>query len=526
MNRCLFVLCLFVLSSPLFAQDLLPDLYKPREGRSHRVTSTAKLPTGLPNPDSNADNFRVPPGKTHVLADLKGPGIIRHIWLTFLGPEPQDWAPKGAANPKEMILRVYWDGRDKPDVEAPVGDFFAAGFGKQLEVRSTPVQVENGVGYNCFWPMPFAKSARIEITNDSDKEIALLYYNIDWQSAPSITPDTPYFCAQYRQEYPCEKGRDYVLLDTEGRGHYVGTVLSVRARSPEWFGEGDEKITIDDDTSPSIWGTGTEDYFLCAWGLRKSSFPYFGVPYTDQWGTLGGLTCAYRWHIADPIVFQKRIRVTLEHYGWLPSDENPQAKRDSWNERFDDYATVAFWYQVGPSKKFATLPPAAQRKLPNLDRIIKGADFADAKHHGSGRAIVQKGYDWTDGAQLLYQPPTPDNAFIEIPFEITKHEPQRLILKLTTSYDFGTYQPYLNGIKLGRPLDLYSPQTQVQEFPLLDFWPTPGHYTLRLVCTGKSDKSTAPWLGLDSLRLRQRLPRVTDYAHEKNTDWTKNPKLH
>ena len=319
------ILAVLVVPMVAWGQDTMSELWRPREGRSMRATSTAKRPDGTPDPNSNSDNVRVAPGKTYVMADLKGPGIIRHIWMTFLGPEPQPWAPKGAANHREMLLRIYWDGREKPDVEAPVGDFFAAGFGKRMEVKSLPVQVENGGAYNCFWSMPFAKSARIEIVNDSAKEIALLYYNIDWQTAPSVGADTPYFCAQYKQEYPVKKGGDYVIMETEGRGHYVGTVLSVRSRSPEWFGEGDEKIQIDDDEKPSIWGTGTEDYFLCAWGLRECSFPYFGVPFTEPWGTLGGRTCAYRWHVADPIVFQKRIRVAIEHFGWISVDENPQA---------------------------------------------------------------------------------------------------------------------------------------------------------------------------------------------------------
>ena len=526
MKRLGLMIAILTLTQWTLAQEDLSGLWRPRPGRSMRSTSTAKLPNGQPDPNSNSDNFTVRPGKTHVMADLKGPGIIRHIWMTFLGPEPQAWAPQGAANHKEMLIRIYWDGREKPDVEAPVGDFFAAGFGKRMEVKSIPVQVEGGAAYNCFWPMPFAKSARIEIVNDSLKNIALLYYNVDWQQVDSLPEQTPYFCAQYRQEYPCKKGGDYVVLDTEGKGHYVGTVLSVRSRSPEWFGEGDEKIYIDDDQTASIWGTGTEDYFLCAWGLRKCSFPYYGVPYTDEWGALGGHTCAYRWHIADPIVFQKRIRVTLEHYGWISVDENPKGVRDSWNEREDDYATVAFWYQVGPSKRFSTVPAAELRTLPELDIIFKGAEFTDQKYHGPGRAIVQRGYEWTGGSQMLYQPQSQANAWAEIPFVINKKEPRRLVLKLTTSYDFGIYQAYLNGVKLGNPIDLHSRQTEVAEFPLLDFWPEPGKYTLRLECVGKADASKGHWLGFDSVRLRERRPRVTEYGRDKEKDWKKEPTLY
>lgn len=495
-----------------------------------RVTSTARLKNGKPDPDSNSDNFRVPPGKTHVVADLEGPGVIRHIWLTFLGPRPHPWHRNGAATPQEMLIRIYWDGRETPDVEAPVGDFFAAGFGKRMEVRSLPVQVENGAGYNCFWPMPFRKSARVEIVNDGEKEIALLYYNLDWQKVDSLPGDTPYFCARYRQEYPVRKGMDYRVLETEGRGHYVGTVLSVRTRSPSWFGEGDLKVYIDDDKDPSIWGTGTEDYFLCAWGLRKCSFPYFGVPHTDPHGSIGSRMCAYRWHVADPLVFQKRIRVTLEHYGWISRDENPQGKSHSWNEREDDYASVAFWYQTGPTRVSGPTPPAAERRLPEIDIVLHGPKFTGGKYHGAGKAVVQRGSTsmprWTRDAQLLYRPPSAENAWLEVPFEIEKKEPRRLVLKLTTSYDYGRYQASLNGVRLGRPLDLYSRETEVREFHLLDFWPDPGSYTLRLECVGKSDLSRGHLLGLDSVRLRERRPRVAEYGRDRDHDWRKKPKLY
>ncbi|HQG48330.1 MAG TPA: DUF2961 domain-containing protein, partial [Sedimentisphaerales bacterium] len=298
--------------------NLLGDLAKPQDGRSMRATSTRKIgadgkpdPNGVPDPDSNSDNSNVAPGQRKILLDVKGPGVITHIWMTFLGPEPHPWAKKGSANHQEMLLRMYWDGAEKPAVEAPVGDFFANAFGKRSEVVSLPVVVEDADSYNCFWHMPFRKSARVEIVNQSEKQISLLYYNIDWIKKDKIAKDTPYFYAQYRQEYPVEKGKDYVVLDTKGKGHYVGTVLSVRTRSPSWFGEGDEKIYIDGEERASIWGTGTEDYFLSAWGLKTTRTPFFGVPYFDQWGIVGGHTSAYRWHIADPIVFQKGIKVTF-----------------------------------------------------------------------------------------------------------------------------------------------------------------------------------------------------------------------
>lgn len=530
-------------AAPALAGGPMEGLAKPQEGRSMRATSTMRVgevrrggaerklnpkadPRGDLDESSNWDNFRVPPGETHVLLDEKGPGVITHIWITFLGPEPQDWAPKGSANHQEMLLRMYWDDNKRPAVEAPVGDFFANCFGRRSEVISMPVIVEDADSYNCFWHMPFRKSARIEIENQSDKPVGLLYYNIDWIKKDKLPEDSPYFYAQYRQEYPAEKGKDYVLLDTKGKGHYVGTVLAVRSRSPAWFGEGDEKIYIDGEAKPSIWGTGTEDYFLSAWGLKTTSTPYFGVPYFDQWGIVGGHTSAYRWHVNDPLVFNTGIKVTLEHFGWISPDENPGYKSTSWNEREDDYASVAFWYQAGEPTFTARAPHARQRTLPSLERVIAyGRDFADDKHHGPGSAVTQQ-LDLYPGRQLLYTPKQAEGAWLEIPLEVKKKEPLRLLLNMTKSRDFGKYQAYLNGVKLGGVMDFYGTKIVSEEFHLLDFWPEPGTYKVRLECVGKNPQSEGYYCGVESVRLRERRPRVAQMAHEKDKDWKKEPKLY
>jgi hypothetical protein len=521
---------------------VLDDLAKPQEGRSMRATSTMRVgevrrgpnqklnPNAEPRGDldeaSNSDNFRVDPGKTHVLLEAQGPGVITHIWLTFLGPEPQEWAKAGSANHQEMLLRMYWDGNARPAVEAPVGDFFVNCFGERREVISLPIVVEDADSYNCFWQMPFRKSARIEIVNQSEKQISLLYYNIDWVKKKSLPKDTPYFYAQYRQEYPVEHGKDYVVLETKGKGHYVGTVLAVRTRSPSWFGEGDEKIYIDGEAKASIWGTGTEDYFLSAWGLKTASTPYFGVPYFDQWGIVGSHTSAYRWHINDPIVFNTGIKVSFEHFGWIAPDENPAYKSMSWNEREDDYASVAFWYQTGQPTFTARAPQARERKLPSLERITAFArDFAGADWHGDGLAAPQQ-LELYPGPQMLYRPTSTNDAWLEIPFTVTNKEPLRLLINATKSYDFGQYMAYLNGIKVGETFDLYSPKIANEEVHLLDFWPAPGSYKLRLVCVGKNQLSSGYYCGIESVRLRERRPRVIQYGFERDKDWRKEQKLY
>jgi len=526
----------------------LGDLARPVEGRAMRATSAMRVgelrrgPEGDRNAgprfydpkadfkgdaevQSNWDNYNVPPGATHVLLDEAGPGVITHIWITFLGPEPHNWAPQGSANHQELLLRMYWDGRKRPAVEAPLGDFFANCFGERREVISLPVVVEDADSYNCFWRMPFRKSARVEIENQSDKPLSLLYFNIDWIKLDDLPRDTPYFHAQYRQEYPVEKGRDYLVLETRGKGHYVGTVMAARMRSPAWFGEGDEKIYVDGEAKPSIWGTGTEDYFLSAWGLSTTRTPYFGVPFFDSRG-VGGHTSSYRWHIADPMPFEKSIMVTFEHMGWISPDENPEYKSTSWNEREDDYASVAYWYQTGEATFAARAPGAAERRLPDLDRVaVKAADLAAKARRGLG-ALSKRTSDPFGAEDLVYEPGQAAGAWIEIPFEVKAKEPLHLVLRGTRNEDGGRYQVLIDGVKIGRPIDFYAETGERHEFQLLDFWPEPGAYILRLEGVGKNARSAGFACAVESVRFLERRPRVAAYGHDKDKDWRKEPLLY
>jgi hypothetical protein len=260
--------------------------------------------------------------------------------------------------------------------------------------------------------------------------------------------------------------------------------------------------------------------------LKKTSTPYFGVPYFDQWGIVGGHTSAYRWHINDPIVFQKGIKVTFEHWGWIAPDENPDYKSTSWNEREDDYASVAFWYQTGEPTFTARAPSGKERRLPSLERVTSYArDYADAAHHGAG-SVTKQQLDLYEDAQLLYMPKSQENAWLQIPIEVEKKEPLRLLLNATKSYDFGRYQAYLDGVKVGGPMDFYSTELESQEYHLLDLWPDAGKHVLKLECVGKNPASTGYYLGLESVRLRERRPRVTQMGHDRDKDWKKEPKLY
>ena len=319
--------------------------------------------------------------------------------------------------------------------------------GKRVPVISIPVVVEDADSYNCYWRMPFRRSIRAEIVNESSKPLSLLYYNVDWIQLKKLDRDTPYFYAQHRQEYPV------------------------------------------------------------------------GTPYFDQWGIVGGHTSAYRWHLSDPWVFRKSIRVTLEHWGWISPDENAKGETHSWNERQDDYSSVAFWYQTGTPTFEARAPHARERVLPNLDVVVPARDFTDAAHHGIGDAVVQDNLSFFPQGQLLYHPDAQEGAWVEIPFTVTAKEPRRLLLRGTRADDYGVYQPYLNGVSIGGPIDLYHPSVSEWEWHLLDFWPDPGQYTLRLECVGKNPASRGYLLGVESARLRERRPRVKEWARDAGKDW-------
>ena len=507
------VLTVGLAASIAAAQDL-ESLMKLKPGRSRATTSTDPSFTG------NADRVKyIAPGETKVLADIKGPAVIRHIWLTFNEARPNWLESGGSASPDEIVLRMYWDGAKEPAVEAPLGDFFGAGFGKRFELVSVPVQVETGGdGYNCFWPMPFARRGVITVTNEGSRNVRSFYYHIDYVEEPGLARDAAYFCAQYNQAFPEKLGRDYTIAEIQGHGQYVGTVMSIRARSPMWFGEGDARFYIDGETKPSIQGTGTEDYFLMAWGMSLGLYPYFGCVYWSPEGEIPGTEyCMYRWHIADPVRFEKSLRFDIEHTGWISADETESGKIEGHVEREDDIATVAFWYQEGQPQRFTTLPPLAERRFPNLDVTIEGKTLLAASRKSRGTAELQRGFDWTGEGQVFFRT-TADKPALEIDFNVANEEYRALVLRMTYADDYGAYRVSLDG----KPVPLADDGTHPAESPVIDFYSrdlsvkdvylgslklAPGKHTLRFEGAGRNTLSKGSSLGIDSVRWRQRWDR-------------------
>jgi hypothetical protein len=315
-------------------QDLLSKLAAPQDYVSKRVSSYDRS-------GGNKDSLTIAAGGTAVLAELKGPGAIHHIWVT-IAAEPF-YAGK-------LVLRAYWDGEAAPSIEAPIGDFFGVGHGLNRNFASLPITCSSeGRARNCYWYMPFGQSARLTVTNEGGQEVPAFYYYIDYRELPALPAGTPAFHAQYRQEFPCVPGRNYTLLEAEGRGHYVGCNLSVLQRAMGWWGEGDDQIFVDGESFPSLHGTGSEDYFSDGWGMRESQSPFYGCPLQEEDFQAGAKATVYRFHIPDPIPFRKSLRVTIEH--------------GHANDRSDFYSSTAYWYQAEPHKPFPVLP-AVQARLP------------------------------------------------------------------------------------------------------------------------------------------------------------------
>jgi hypothetical protein len=294
---------------------------------------------------------------TFTLAEIAGPGCIQQIWMTPTG----NW--------RWSILRFYWDDEAEPSVECPVGDFFASGWGRYSQVNSLPVCVNPGSAFNCYWQMPFRKKARITLENIADEQM-VVYYQINY-ALTEIPDDAAYFHAQFRREDPLRTRGLYTILDgVEGQGQYIGTYLAWEVHSTGWWGEGEIKFYLDGDRDyPTICGTGTEDYFCGSYNFDtkgpdgKNRYTEFSTPYTglaqvirpdglyDSQARFG----LYRWHIADPIRFEKDLRVTIQALGWQSGGRYLQLN--------DDIASVAYWYQKEPHRKFPKLPGKDELEL-------------------------------------------------------------------------------------------------------------------------------------------------------------------
>lgn len=362
----------------------LAGLARLRDYRSRRVSSWDR--TG-----GNADWVPIRPGESVILGAIEGAGCVRHIWMTMTSMPPE------RHELRQTVLRMFWDGAGHPNVEVPLGDFFGIGFGLRRNFVSAPLQMspQDGKGFNCWFPMPFSNGARFEVENQG-ASVRLLWFYIDYEEHRQADAELARFHAWWnrtpqtagtaremgysRADYQLNDTRpvgaglgmtgpwlrpnlsgaeNYVILDVSGRGHYAGCNLNVdvfERQVNDWYGEGDDMIFVDGEPwPPRLHGTGTEDYFGTAFCPRQEyCAPYHGITVysgTEAW-PWGGKNSMYRFHIEDPIRFERAIRVTIE------SGHN--------NALANDYSSTAYWYQAGPPARLPALPPVEAR-LPRAD---------------------------------------------------------------------------------------------------------------------------------------------------------------
>jgi Protein of unknown function (DUF2961)/Type II secretion system (T2SS), protein G len=492
--------------------DLLSEITHTIEGQTRRASS------GLFDPESNQDAYHIAPGETTVLPTLHGPGEIRHMWFTIAGRDRR--------YPRALVMRIYWDGAQVPSVETPIGDFFAAGNGMRANVNSLPIQVTSyGRALNCYWHMPFRKTARIELTNEGQHRLTV-YWQFDWMELPRVPDEMLYFHARYRQEFPAQPFAPYVIFEGQGSGHYVGTVFSTQCSYGSWFGESDDRFYIDGEPEPSIVGTGCEDFFNDAWNLRVFGNTNTGVTIKEANGEDCRFT-AYRWHTHAPVTFRKSLKVDIERrsYARVTNPETGQRELHDFKYRPDFCSSVAFWYQKTIAKPLDPFPPFAERINPeifletsNMTSEITTAPGVTARMHSNRVCNLKRG---------LYVDNTDVGGWFEVPCQVDERGKYSISVFQCLYRTGGIWKLTLKGptgeTLLDRAMDFYDPylawtENRPENF-LYGTWfenkvgvhlLTPGDYVFRFECVGSNPLARAadsdqPGLNcrLDGISLRR-----------------------
>ena len=337
----------------------------------------------------NSDAWRIAPGETRVLADIQGPGMITHIWMT----QPLHY--------REALLKMTWDDAEHPSVLCPLGDFFGLGHGIVNSYQSLLFSAstsrnnnfETGCALNCYVPMPFRKRAKIELINESHDPHGQYFY-IDYETYDSEEElqGLGYFHAEFHRENPfggwgheirvntpasnivnkeiTAWENNYVILETKGRGHYIGCNMSITNFQGTWWGEGDDMIWVDGyKWPPDLHGTGSEDYFNQAWGMQKNAYLRNGSSIHEA--DTGGYQTSYVFHIENPVRFEKEVKVTIEHgHG---------------NHLCNEVSSVAYWYAEKPTR--VRDPPPMEKRLPVIRDVINSRWVHDEKRQITTRKI-------------------------------------------------------------------------------------------------------------------------------------------
>ena len=371
-------------------------LYQHIPGASSRVSSFENLngmkgQGGKENATAKGHAFEdLKAGQTKALLNVGGAGMVQRMWVTISDRSPEML--------RSLRLRMYWDGQEKPAVDVPFGDFFAAAF-KPVTFQSALFSDPEGRSFVCTIPMPFRKGARITLSNEAAKDLELLFFDVDFITLPSLPAEDLYFHACWTRTNGAPAGEDAVLLPkVTGKGRFLGVSVGVNinpAYGKSWFGEGEVKMWLDgDEKYPTINGTGTEDYIGTGWGTGAFAHEYAGCLVAADTGRQQ--YHFYRWHVPDAIYFDKECRVSIQQIGgWGKNDvlklqaggatlkpvsvSGPKgfkslfepgqgdalamAGANDWVNfyRSDDYAATAYFYLDSPVDGLPALAGAAER---------------------------------------------------------------------------------------------------------------------------------------------------------------------
>jgi hypothetical protein len=253
---------------------------------------------------------------------VSGPFSIASIKLNIPG-----LASAANTNVADMLtnlwLRIAFDSEKNPSVYAPIGSFFAMGQFAFYPTRSLPVGMDSNNNLYCYFPMPFARRAVIQLISHGASSTTNIHSEIQYQPFTNSFADVGCFKTQFRSEIPTTNGSDIIMLNREGGGHLVGIVMSMMGPRNRGFLEGDERIYVDDCQTPSFYGTGTEDFFNGGFYFQNGLFtlPTHGNT-ADLSDTNYNYTSAYRFFLSDAIPFRKHIMVGIQHGGADDVSEN------------------------------------------------------------------------------------------------------------------------------------------------------------------------------------------------------------
>jgi hypothetical protein len=429
---------------------------------------------------ANKDFISVLDGETATLLDAEGPGMITRIWVTIASDDPHFL--------RRIVLRMYWDGETEPSVEAPIGDFFGTGF-EYKHYLSAFVGMSSG-GYYSYFPMPFQQGARVEILNETGREIQSFYYQIDYQKFNEpLAEDVAYFHAQWKRDVRTDEDENYVVLDAEGEGHFVGVNMSMQGYNKQlWYLEGDEMVYVDGEDYPSVYGTGTEDYFTGGWYFNKGEFhgPYHGLIIKDE---ETARTAIYRFHVGDAIPFKEKLLFTIEHgHG---------------NEEVADYSSTAYWYQKEPHKPFPPLPEAGMRVplrvlVPDEAKEAETMAVVSSDAETEVEAMGAYGADWSDAAQLRV-PLTEAGQRVTVAVPETIEKEYNLAVYGTKGPDYADVEIIANGEVVGTYEGYAADLTPTGPIEIGAVPSKDGVIELTFVAAGKSVASKGYAIGVDAI---------------------------